>query len=220
MAWVASDESVEPPSGHTDNRPYTVALTGGIASGKSLVSDEFARLGVPVVDTDVIAHEIVEPGQPALEEIKKVFGPNIIDTDGRLKRSKLRKLIFSDTASRKKLESILHPRIRQNALEAVSRVTTKYCVLVIPLLAERASYPGIDRILVVDVDPEIQIERLISSDKGSLKQARQALDSQIGREQRLDLADDVLLNSGTPEQARQEVARLHQKYLKLSENRE
>ena len=114
-------------------RPYTVALTGGIASGKTLISDEFAGLDVGIIDSDVIAHRIVESGQPALREIQAGFGPGVIDDQGRLKRRSLRNLIFSDTDARKKLESILHPRIRDEATKAVAKTASAYCLLVIPL---------------------------------------------------------------------------------------
>jgi dephospho-CoA kinase len=207
------------PYVHKDKLPYTVALTGGIASGKTLISDEFAKLGVLVIDTDLIAHEIVEPGQPALQEIKETFGSGIIDAHGRLKRSELRALIFSDPEARKKLESILHPRIRQEVGKAIAKVSSAYCILVIPLLAEKGAYPYIDRILVVDVGPETQISRLMARDKSSRKKAEQALASQAGREQRLKIADDILDNSGSPEQARREVAQLNLKYLQLAKNR-
>ena len=199
-----------------DKLPYTVALTGGIASGKTLVSDEFAKLGVSVIDTDVIAHQIVEPGKPALGEIESVFGSDIIDDDGGLIRQALRALIFSDPDERRKLESILHPRIRQEASVAVARVTSAYCILVIPLLAEKGSYPNVNRVLLVDVEPETQISRLVARDNTSEEQARQALASQASRSQRLKIADDILDNSGSPEQARKAVARLHQKYLALA----
>ena len=202
-----------------DKHPYTVALTGGIASGKTLISDEFARLGVPVIDADIIAREIVEPGQPALKEIEYTFGPDIIDANGRLKRAELRALIFSDPDTRKKLESILHPRIRLEAGKAIAKVTSAYCILVIPLLAERGAYPYLDRILVVDVEPETQISRLMARDNSSHKQAQQALSSQANREQRFKIADDILDNSGSPEQARHKVAQLNQKYLQLAKNR-
>lgn len=198
------------------NHPYTVALTGGIASGKTLVSDEFARLGVPIIDTDVIAHQIVEPDQPALIEIVAGFGPGIIDANGGLKRAELRKIIFSQPDARKKLESILHPRIRQKADEEIAKVEATYCVLVIPLLVEHAAYPNINRVLLVDVDPETQIHRLMARDGSSRVQAEQALASQAKREQRLKIADDVLDNSGTLELVRPEVARLNQKYLQLA----
>jgi dephospho-CoA kinase len=200
----------------TDTRPFTVALTGGIASGKTLVSDAFARLGVPVIDMDVIAHQIVEPGQPALRAIKDIFGPTIIDHDGRLKREEVRALIFSDPVARKNLESILHPRIRQTASKAIAKVTHPYCILVIPLLAESGAYPNVDRILVVDVEPETQIARLMARDNSSREQAEQILSAQAERQQRLKIADDILENSDSPDKARAMVSRLNLKYLKLA----
>ena len=207
---------MNPTPAQADNHPYIVALTGGIASGKTLVSDEFTRLGVPVIDMDIIAHEIVEPEQPALLEIEGAFGSSVISTDGRLKRSDLRTLIFSDPESRMKLESILHPRIRQRAAETIEQVDAAYCILVIPLLADRSVYPNVDRILVVDVDTETQIKRSMSRDNSGRKQAEQALSSQISREQRLKIADDILDNSGSPEQVRQNVRKLNVKYLQLA----
>lgn len=201
-----------------DQRPFTVALTGGIASGKTLVSDAFARLGVPVIDTDVIAHSLVEPGQVALQEIEKKFGSTIIDDSGRLKRRELRSLIFSNPDKRNELEAILHPRIRKEVADAIARVTTAYCLLVIPLLVEREAYPDVDRVLVVDVDPKIQISRLMSRDKSSQEQAEQALASQAKRENRLRIADDILDNSGSKKQVRHDVAQLHLKYQQLAQS--
>ena len=206
------------PTSHS-KPPYVVALTGGIASGKTLISDEFARLSVPVIDTDVIAREIVEPGQPALEEIKEAFGSDFIDANGQLKRSVLRVLIFSNPKAREQLESILHPKIRQEVSKSFKKVTTSYCILVIPLLAERDSYPNVNRILVIDVAPDKQISRLMVRDNCSREQANKALTAQASRDQRLKIADDILNNSGSPEQARQEVAELHKKYTELAANR-
>lgn len=207
---------MSPNSALTKPHPFTVALTGGIASGKTLVSTEFAELGVPVIDTDVIAHEIVEPGQPALQEITSAFGTEIINDDGRLNRQALRALIFSDPVERRKLEAILHPRIRQEAGKAIANTTSAYCILVIPLLAERGAYPNVDWVLVVDVEPEIQIKRLMARDSCSRTQANQALASQASREQRLSIADDTLDNSGSPKQIHQKVALLNRKYLKMA----
>jgi dephospho-CoA kinase len=204
------------PAPAGNHHPYIVALTGGIASGKTLISDEFARLGVPVIDTDVIAHKLVEPGQPALEEIENTFGSLIIDETGRLKRGELRALIFSDPEKRKRLEAILHPKIRQEASDAIARVASPYCILVIPLLTERTAYPNVNRVLVVDAEPETQITRLMTRDNCSREKAEQALATQISRANRLKIADDILDNSGSPAQARQAVAQLHQKYSKLA----
>ncbi len=196
--------------------PYIVALTGGIASGKTLVSDEFSKLGVEVIDTDVIAHQIVEPGQPALQEIELAFGSAIKGDNGRLKRRELRAIIFSDTDKREKLETILHPRIRQEVGNAIDKVNSAYCILVVPLLFEKGVYPNVNRVLVIDVAPETQIERLMARDHSSRDQARQALASQATRTQRLEIADDILDNSGSPAVLRKSLAKLHRKYLTLA----
>lgn len=196
--------------------PYTVALTGGIAAGKTLVSDLFASLGVTIIDTDVIAHQVVEPGEDALGEIVQAFGPQILDRQGRLRRRDLRALIFADPAARKRLEAILHPRIRERARAALDELKTDYCILVIPLLAGRASFPYIDRILFVDVPRETQIERLMARDHYSRQQAERALAAQPTRTQRLKIADDILDNSVTPQQTRQAVERLHEKYTRMA----
>lgn len=199
--------------------PFTIGLTGGIASGKTLVSDEFTKLGVPVIDTDVIAHQIVEPGLPALLEIESVFGVKILDENGRLRRKDLRELIFTDPEARKKLESILHPKIRKKVRHAIAEVKHDYCILVIPLLAERSNYPDVDRVLVVDVDPEAQISRLMARDNSTRRQAEQALASQAGRAQRLNIADDVLENSGSQEAVLLAVSKLNKLYTKLAGER-
>ena len=219
MVWATSELFVrQHPSSESNHRPYTVALTGGIASGKTMISNEFSKLGVPVIDTDIIAHKLVEPGQPALKEIEGVFGSTIIDNTGRLKRPELRSLIFSDSGKREKLESILHPKIRLEAGKAVAEVEADYCILVIPLLAERGTYPNVDRVLVVDVETETQISRLMARDNSSRNQAEQALATQASRKQRLSIADDVLENSGSLQQARHKVAQLHLKYLQFSQD--
>lgn len=219
MAWGAFDPLVSQKSSSENNHPFTVALTGGIASGKTLVSDAFTALGVPVVDTDVIAHRLAEPGQPALREIEQTFGSDIIDDSGRLERRKLRALIFANANMRTKLEAILHPKIRQAARDAIKGVTFAYCILVIPLLAERGAYPNIDRVLVVDVDAETQIKRLMARDDSDREQAERALASQASRNQRLQIADDVLDNTGSLQQTHDQVTRLHAKYLRLAQQR-
>ena len=217
MVWGASELLVKPnPAPENSHHPFTIALTGGIASGKTLVSDEFSRLGVPVIDTDVIAHKLVERGQPALQEIKDVFGPKFIGVNGQLKRSNLRTLIFSNPTARKKLESILHPKIKGEVNRIITELITNYCILVIPLLTDRANYPNVNRILVVDVKPEVQIMRLMARDNCNRKQAEQALAAQISRAQRLKIADDILENSSSPARVCAIVASLHEKYLNMS----
>lgn len=202
-----------------DDHPYIVALTGGIASGKTLVSDKFSELGVPVIDTDIIAHQIVEPDQAALKEIESTFGSEIIDEHGFLRRKKLRALIFSDVDARNKLELILHPIIRQKVAEAIANLRSEYCIVVIPLLAEHDAFPNVDRVLVVDVEAETQITRLVARDCISRGQALRALASQAERKQRIGIADDVLDNSGSTEKISLAVEHLHSKYLTMARSK-
>jgi len=191
-------------------------LTGGIASGKTAVSDHFAHLGVPVIDTDRIAREIVEPGQPALQSIADSFGPGILDGDGALDRRKMRKMIFSDPVLKSRLENILHPLISAEVLRQIGRQTGPYCILVIPLFAESSSYTWINRVLVVDVPEEVQIERVMARDKIEREQAEAILRAQTSRQKRLTLADDVLENSGSFSELKKQVEKLHRIYLETA----
>lgn len=193
-----------------------VGLTGGIASGKSLVADLFAARGVPVIDTDVIAREVVEPGQPALAEIAREFGNEVIDAEGRLDRRKLRDLVFRDDKRRKTLEQILHPRIREVAEERARTAGGAYQVIVVPLLAESPMRASMDRILVVDCSEQTQLERLQRRDSESEAQARRMIAAQATRGERLAIADDVIDNDGSLEQTERQVERLHRKYLDLA----
>jgi dephospho-CoA kinase len=176
---------------------FVVVLTGGIASGKTAVSDFFARRGVPIIDTDVIAHEIVEPGQPALQQIRNEFGQEFIDGDGRLDRRKMRNAIFSNPELKQKLEEILHPAISTEASRRIARLEEKWCILVVPLLVESGLFPWIDRVLVVDAKKSVQIERVMARDRINRQQAQSILDAQASRQQRLSLADDIIENNGT-----------------------
>ena len=193
-----------------------MVLTGGIAAGKTAVSDRFARLGVPVIDTDRIAREVVEPGQPALDEICRDFGPGYLDDAGRLDRRKMRQAIFSDPALKARLEGILHPRIATEAMQRVASADFAYCLLVIPLYTESARWSWIDRVLVVDVDELLQVERVMARDRIDRGQAEAILASQATRRQRLALADDVIDNSGWPEDLDRQVEALHRKYLEMA----
>jgi dephospho-CoA kinase len=197
-------------------RPFVVVLTGGIASGKTSASNRFARLGVPVIDTDLIAREVVQAGRPALAAVVGQFGKGILDGRGELDRSKMRGLIFSDPVSRKKLESILHPAIAREVQLRLNAVETEYCILVVPLLAESGRYDDSDRVLVVDVDEPTQLQRLLTRDKISEKLATAMLKAQADRQQRLERADDVIANTGSLEELDAAVASLHEKYRRLA----
>ncbi|MFO1370976.1 MAG: dephospho-CoA kinase [Candidatus Competibacteraceae bacterium] len=193
-----------------------IGLTGGIGSGKTAVSDRFAQYGVPVIDTDLLARELVEPGQPALTEIVAHFGSDCLDDTGRLQRSRLRERVFADPASRQRLEAILHPRIRTAVRARISALATPYCVVVIPLLAETGMTNLVDRILVVDVPEAEQIRRVMARDRVDEAQARRILAAQAHRDQRRALADELLENTNDLKVLDHQVAALHQYYLTLT----
>ena len=194
-----------------------VALTGGIGSGKTTVSDLFAELGVVIIDSDILAREVVEPGQPALKEVMSVFGSEVIDEDGALNRAKLRKRVFSAPDKRRILEEILHPRIMAETNRRIEEVEDSYCMVCIPLLFETGRQNQFDRVLVVDVPPETQIKRTLERDGSPRATIEGILAAQVVRSRRLALAHDVIDNSGDIELVRQEVDQLHQKYLELAE---
>ena len=200
--------------------PLRVGLTGGIASGKSTVADMFAELGVPVIDTDVIAREVVEPGQPALDEIRESFGASVIAEDGRLDRAEMRRLVFADDDARRRLEAILHPRIRDSAMRQADQGGGDYQLIVVPLLAESPMRHAMDRILVVDCKVDVQVARLLERDAETEEQARRIIGAQASRDQRLAIADEVIRNDGSLEETRQQVEQLHSHYLRLSANRD
>jgi len=199
---------------------YCVGLTGGIASGKSAVSHRFASLGVPVADADLAARAIVEPGQPALAEVVAAFGAEVLQADGRLDRTELRHRVFNDPDARRRLEDILHPPIRLSLRQACLAAPGPYAVVAIPLLAEgggRAAYPWLDRILVVDTPRAIQVARLIQRDRIDAALAGHMLDAQATRGERLAIADDVIVNTGTLERLDAEVAALDGLYRRLAQ---
>src|SRR5512139_1003281 len=171
----------------TARHPLRVALTGGIASGKSTVANLFAALGIPLIDTDVIAREVVEPGQPALAAVVDAFGPTVLDAQGRLDRRRLRDIIFGDESARRRLESILHPAIRleMDRQSQAAASLAPYQILVIPLLTEGGRRDHVDRVLVVDAPESLQIERLMARDSVSRDQAEASLRAQAPRDARL-----------------------------------
>jgi dephospho-CoA kinase len=199
-------------------RPLRIGLTGGVASGKSTVSQRFGELGVTVIDADVASRKVVEPGKPGLAQVVQRFGVGILDSDGKLDRRVLRDLIFKDSSLRQALDAILHPLIRAEMEYEAAQSNGPYVVMAIPLLVEGGSAgKRVDRALVVDVDETLQIQRLQARDGSSVEQARAILASQANRAARLAAADDVLLNTGTVAELRQAVDRLHEQYLQLAQ---
>lgn len=195
-----------------------VGLTGGIASGKTTVSDIFAELGTPVIDTDILARELVAPGQPALLEVVELFGKDCLLNNGELNRRHLRNLVFADENARKTLESILHPRIRACVQQNLAAIDAPYCLVVIPLLTENSDLRALlHRILVVDVPELAQIRRVMQRDDIDQTQAEQILAAQAKRSQRLALADDVIENSGGIDELRGKVIALHQHYQTIAD---
>ena len=195
-----------------NDAPLRVGLTGGIASGKSVVADMFAALGAVIIDTDVIAREVVQPGQPALDEIRELFGPGVIEEDGTLDRREIRKRIFEDEPLRKQLEAILHPRIRDETFRQATEPGGSYQLIVVPLLAESPLRDYVDRILVVDCAEETQVARLLERDAETVEQAQRILAAQASREERLRIADDVIDNDRSLEETRAQVEALHRVY--------
>jgi dephospho-CoA kinase len=193
-----------------------VALTGGIGCGKSTVSRHFEDLGIPVLDTDILARKLVQPGTPALEEIRLAFGEHLINDEGHLKRSALRKIVFDEPDKKKLLEKIIHPRIRK-AMEAwIPNQSGPYVILVIPLLFETNLSDFADRILVIDCDEETQVTRVKRRDGMTSTEAKKIIRSQISREYRQEHADDIILNTGSKEALIQDIKSIHIHYMALS----
>ena len=194
-----------------------IGLTGGIGSGKSTVADLFAQLGVPVIDTDKISRQLVQPGQPALSEIINTFG-EITEHNGQLDRNKLRQLIFEDEKKRAQLEKILHPKIQQEVKTQLTNKNHPYTIVVIPLLAEKGKYPFIDRVLVVDCDEQLQLERAMNRDNQKQTQIENIIRTQASRQQRLDIADDIINNDSDINDLKMAVEQLDSKYQQLADN--
>jgi dephospho-CoA kinase len=199
-------------------RPLRIGLTGGIASGKSTVSQRFAELGVAVIDADVASRKVVQAGTPGLAQVVQRFGAGVLDADGQLDRRALRNLIFKDSSLRQALDAVLHPLIRADMEREAAQAHGPYVVMAIPLLVESGSAAKrVDRVLVVDADETQQIQRLQVRDGSSEDEARAILSSQASRAARLAAADDVVLNAGSVAELRQAVDRLHEKYLQLAQ---
>ena len=195
---------------------FVIGLTGGIASGKTTVANLFKQqFKIDIVDADVVAREVVEPGTPGLNAIIEHFGADIVRDDQTLDRAKLREKIFSNPEEKAWLNGLLHPMIREKMIEDLEQVTSDYALLVVPLLVENKLDSLCDRVLVVDVDPQTQISRTVKRDNVSEEQANAILASQASREQRLALADDVVKNNPDDPDLLLQITDLHEKYLAM-----
>jgi len=196
---------------------FVVGLTGGIGSGKSAAADEFGRLGAAVVDTDVIARELTEPGGAALPHIKALFGEAFVAPSGAMDRRRMREHVFSDPAAKRALEALLHPMIRAEGERRIAQAAAPYVVYVVPLLVESGNYrTRVDRVLVVDAPEALQLARVRARSGLGDAEVRAIMASQLSRAARLAAANDVIDNGGTLEALRSQVAALHAKYLKLA----
>jgi len=199
------------------SRAYRVGLTGGIASGKSTAAKFFGALGVPIIDTDQLARDVVEPGQPPLERLVERFGAGILTEDGHLDRPALRNIVFSDPMARADLEALTHPAIGAAVEARSTEVGGIYQILVLPLLVEKNLGSQLNRVLVVDCDEELQIRRVQARDGSTLEQARAILNAQASRNSRLKAAHDVIKNEGDMSAVRDQVEQLHARYLELAQ---
>jgi len=191
-----------------------LGLTGGIGSGKTIVGKMFAQLGAEIIDADQLARDVVEPGQPALGEIVERFGPDVLQVDGRLDRARLGGIVFADAAARAALNAITHPRIRERMAAAVSarKDRSGVLILVIPLLYESARTALVEAVIVVWVDPQTQLRRLLERGGLTDEQARQRIAAQMPLDQKRALADHVIDNRGTPEETRRQVEMIYRDY--------
>lgn len=189
-----------------------VGLTGGIGCGKSTVCKIFRNLGVPVIDTDDLARQVVAPSSLVLAEITELFGPEVLNTDGSLDRNRVREIVFSDDAKRQQLESITHPAIRSLLHQKLAKLHSIYVIIAIPLLIEKSWQNQADRILVVDCSEKQQLERAMARDGCDEKLIRAIINSQVSREKRLEEADDIIHNDADLESLRTQVEKLHKYY--------
>ena len=198
------------------SRPLVIGLTGGIGSGKSAVADLFAEQGITVIDTDIIARQVVQPDSAGLAAVVERFGTGVLAKDGQLDRARLRQQVFADEKERKALESILHPLIRTEMRRQVRSAASSYCIVCIPLLLETGQADSVDRVLVVETTPAQQVGRTLRRDGSPRETIEGILAAQTSRQERLNRADDVIDNTGTREALRPQVAVLHREYLLLA----
>lgn len=197
---------------------FKLGLTGGIGSGKSEVSRRFEDRGIQVVDADLVARQVVEPGTPALLAIEQHFGSEILDQNGTLLRARLREIIFSDSQEKIWLETLLHPLIRTEIIQQLDKATSVYAILSSPLLFETKQNVLVNRTLVVDASEELQLERASQRDNNRLEQIKAIMNTQLSRKERCALADDVIHNHGDKTELDHQVETLHQQYLTMAEN--
>jgi dephospho-CoA kinase len=193
-----------------------IGLTGGIGCGKTTVSNLFEQLNTPVIDADVIAHQLVTVGQPALKEIEKTYGTDMLNPDGSLNRKKLKTLIFSEPTQKQKLEKLLHPLVYQSIKTEVERLSAPYCIICIPLLFETNMSHLVDRILVVDCSVKTQINRLKKRDNMTLESIQSIINSQVSKAFRKAGTNDLIDNSETNDRLAEQIKKLHNFYLSLS----
>ena len=193
-----------------------IGLTGGIACGKTTASNFFAEQGIEIIDADIAAREVVAPGEPALTEIATRFGDEVLQPDGSLDRKKMRELVFADADKRKQLEAILHPRIRQRLRKQLQQAKGPYVIFSVPLMFESGLDQLTDRVLVIDVSPEVQRQRLIERDGSSVEQANAIVNAQMPREERNSRADDIVDNSTNLDDFISQLTSIHAVYLQLA----
>ena len=194
-----------------------IGLTGGIASGKTTVSDYFEKIGAHVIDADVISHDVTKPDGSAFNEIISSFGPDILNEDGRIDRKKMRSMIFNDVSKKEMLEEIIHPKVSQEIFKAINQSNEHYLIISVPLLIETGMIQMMDRTLLVDCSETTQIERLMKRDEITLDAARSIMANQALRSDRQRFADDLILNEKnvTLKEIEQQVLELHKRYSKL-----
>jgi dephospho-CoA kinase len=197
------------------DKPWVLGLTGGIASGKSAAAQRFAELGVHVVDADQAARWVVEPGRPALAQLVERYGVDLLQADGSLNRAALRTVIFEDAEQRRWVEALLHPLIADEIARSLASATSSYAVFVSPLMVESGQYRITQRLLVIDAPEDLRVARTLSRDNTTPEQVQAILKAQASREQRLKLADDVIVNDRDLAWLHSEVERLHSFYLTL-----
>ncbi len=195
---------------------FTIALTGGIGSGKSVVASLFEELGVPIIDSDAISKNIILPNKPCFKEIINQFGEKILTNEGTIDRYKLREIIFDDAVARAKLENILHPVIFKNIDSQIALINYPYCLVIVPLLIETKSTQRFDRILVIDTLESLQLKRVVERDSASPILIKKIIKTQVSRKERLHYANDIIVNNDEIINLNKSINDLHKRYLKLS----